>query len=141
LKFNTKIRYGIRAILEIALDETEKGVFQKDIAERQKISVKYLDNIIASLKTSGLIINSKGRKSGYKLSCKPSDIKILDIYKAFEPGISIVDCIAESYSCELLNTCSVRDFWLGLNNQIISYFESFTLEDLITDHKKKASHI
>lgn len=124
-------------MLEIALDETGSGVFQKDIAERQKISNKYLDNIITSLKTSGLIINKRGRKSGYQLSRKPSEIKILDIYNAFEPGINIVDCIEERYSCELLNTCCVREFWIGLNNQITGYFESFTLEDLVSDHKKR----
>ena len=125
-------------MFEIALDETDNGVFQKDIAERQKISNKYLDNIITSLKTSGLIVNNRGRKSGYKLSRKASDIRILDIYKAFEPGINIVDCIAESYSCELLNTCSVRGFWLGLNDRIQDYFASYTLEDLISDHKSRS---
>ena len=66
MKFNTRIRYGIRAILEIALEESENGVFQKDISERQKISNKYLDNIITALKTAGLIKNVKGKKSGYK---------------------------------------------------------------------------
>jgi Rrf2 family protein len=124
-------------MLEIALGEAENGVFQKDIAERQKISIKYLDNIIASLKTSGLIINYKGSKSGYKLSHKPSEIKLLDIYKAFEPGICIVDCISTDFLCDLSGTCGVREFWIGLNNQITKYFESYTLEDLIKVHKSK----
>jgi len=124
-------------MLEIALYEEENGVFQKDIAERQRISVKYLDNIIASLKTSGLIINHKGRKSGYRLSRKPSEIKLLDIYNAFEPGIFIVDCISTDYLCQLSGTCGVREFWIGLNNQITKYFESYTLADLIKEHKSK----
>jgi len=135
LKFNTKVRYGIRAMLEIALDESENGIFQKDIAERQLISVKYLDSIIASLKTSGLIYNRKGKKSGYILSRKPSEIKILDIYRAFEPGISIVDCMAPHYICQLSNTCGVRNFWKGLNQTIEDYFSSRTLEDLLKEHK------
>lgn len=126
-------------MIEIALAETENGVFQKDISERQKISNKYLDNIITSLKTAGLIVNKKGRKSGYRLSRNSSEITILDIYKAFEPGISIVDCIADNYDCELLNICSVREFWLGLNSQINGYFESFTLKDLVTNHKALAA--
>jgi Rrf2 family protein len=135
LKFNTRIRYGIRAMLEISLDDTGTGVFQKDIAVKQKISNKYLDNIITSLKTAGLIINFKGRKSGYKLSRKASEIRILDIYNAFEPGINIVDCADDNYSCELLKICGVRDFWMGLNDQITNYFESFTLEDMINKQK------
>ncbi len=124
-------------MLEIALDKEENGVFQKDISERQGISNKYLDNIIASLKTSGLIINKRGRKSGYILSRLPSEINILDIYKAFEPGIIVVDCISEKYSCELSRTCVVRNFWSGLNKHISGYFESFTLEDLIKEHKSQ----
>lgn len=124
-------------MLEIALDSTEGGVFQKDIAERQSISVKYLDNIIASLKTSGLIINQRGRKSGYKLSRPPSQITMLDIYKAFEPGVTIVDCMEEGYECHLHNTCGVRLFWFGLNEKISDYFDSHTLEDLIKVHRSR----
>jgi Rrf2 family protein len=138
LKLNTRIRYGLRAVLEIALDESERGVFQKDIAERQRISVKYLDNIIAALKTAGLISNTKGKKSGYKLTRKPEEIKILDVYNAFEPGVVVVDCLSGNYICGLSSKCGVRDFWDGLNNMIIDYFDSYTLEDMIKEHKAKA---
>ena len=124
-------------MLEIALAETETGVFQKDISERQKISNKYLDSIITNLKTAGLITNLKGKKSGYRITRKPSEIKILDIYKAFEPGINIVDCTSASYSCDLENTCGVLYFWKGLNTLITEYFESFTLENLIKEHKER----
>ena len=137
MKFNTRIRYGIRALLDIAFEESENGVFQKDISKRQQISVKYLDNIITALKTEGLITNKKGKKSGYKLTRKPSEINILDINNAFEPGINIVDCISNNYSCNLANTCGVRNFWKGLNTSITEYFESYNLEDLIKEHKKR----
>ncbi len=123
-------------MLEIALDDKKEGVFQKDIAERQNISVKYLDNIIASLKTSGLIINKRGRKSGYILSRPASEINMLDIYKAFEPGLFVMDCISGNYLCDRSKICCVQNFWKGLNNQVISYFNSFTLEDLIREQKK-----
>ena len=137
MKFNTKIRYGLRAILEIALEESENGVFQKDIAERQKISIKYLDNIIASLKTAGLIINIKGKKSGYKLTRKPHQIKVMDVYKAFEPGIAVVDCMNDKYFCERALNCGVKTFWDGLNTLICDYLNSFTIEDMIKEHRKK----
>jgi Rrf2 family protein len=126
-------------MLEIALDDSASGVFQKDIAERQKISLKYLDFIIASLKTAGLIVNKRGRKSGYRLSRSPDNIKMLDIYKAFEPGINVVDCISGNFICELEKECAVRDFWSELNNIVINYFESYTLGDLIKKHRQKIS--
>lgn len=135
MKFNTRVRYGIRTILEIALDESEKGVFQKDISEKQNISLKYLDNIIASLKTAGLIVNTRGKKSGYRLTRKPEEIKLIDIYLAFEPAISIVDCVTGNFDCPLSDQCQVKSFWAGLNNLIINYFESYTLDDLKKGHK------
>ncbi len=138
MKFNTKIRYGLRAILEIALDESGNGVFQKDIAERQNISIKYLDSIIASLKTAGLIINIKGKKSGYKLTRKPDQIKVGDVYKAFEPGVAVVDCMNDKYFCERAPNCGVKEFWDGLNTLISDYLNSHTLEDLIKEHRKKS---
>ncbi|MFH0843618.1 MAG: Rrf2 family transcriptional regulator [Bacteroidota bacterium] len=138
MKLNTRIRYGLRAILEIALDETDNGVFQKDISERQDISVKYLDNIITALKTAGLVINARGKKSGYKLTRKPGKIKIIDVYNAFTPGVVIIDCLTDKHLCPRTSKCEVRDFWSGLNDTISKYLESFTLEDLIKEHKHKA---
>jgi len=124
-------------MLEIGLDETNIGVLQKDISDRQQISLKYLDNIIAALKTSGLIVNARGRKSGYRLSRKPSEIRILDIYNAFEPGMNVVDCVRDGYNCILSKTCGVKDFWNGLNRVVTDYFESNTLEDIINAHKSR----
>jgi len=137
LKFNTKIRYGIRAMVEIALDESGTGVYQKDISERQKISVKYLDNIIASLKTAGLITTTRGKKSGYRLTRSPDQIKIFDVYKAFESEIAVVDCMGCNFVCELSETCATKEFWSGLNRSVIKYFQSYTVADLMKKQKKK----
>lgn len=134
MKFSTKTRYGIRTMLEIALHATEKGgVYQKDIAEKQGISVKYLDHIIHALKAAELISNLKGKKSGYILTKKPEDITILDIHNAFEPGICVIDCLSRSISCNREKYCAARGFWGGLNNLIRDYFQSVTLLDLVKD--------
>ncbi|WP_159518866.1 RrF2 family transcriptional regulator [Sunxiuqinia indica] len=130
MKFSTKTRYGIRAMLEIAKDESQSGVFQKDIAANQKISVKYLDQIIHALKAAGLIINLRGKKSGYILTRQPSEITILDIHSAFEPGICVIDCLAQSFHCDRETTCRVKGFWGELNRMIVDYFKGVTLEDL-----------
>jgi Rrf2 family protein len=135
LKFNTKVRYGLRAILEIALEQSENGVFQKDISVRQRISIKYLDTIIASLKAAGLIMNIKGKKSGYRLTREPDKIKVLEIYNAFEPGISIVECMNNNFVCDYSSKCAVRGFWGGLNQMMVTYFENHTLGDIIREHK------
>ncbi|TDN97244.1 RrF2 family transcriptional regulator [Sunxiuqinia elliptica] len=130
MKFSTKTRYGIRAMLEIAKDESQSGVFQKDIAANQDISVKYLDQIIHALKVAGLIINLKGRKSGYILTRNASEITMLDIHNAFEPGICVIDCLAKSFDCERKSFCEVIGFWEKLNHMVVDYFEQVTLEDI-----------
>lgn len=130
MKFNTKTRYGIRTMMEIALQESHKGVLQKDISQNQNISFKYLDQIISALKVAGLITNLKGKKSGYTLTRPASEITIYDIHKAFEPDIAIVDCLSEMIDCSSENFCAPRDLWEGLNERIIDYLKNYTLEKL-----------
>ena len=119
MRFNTKTRYALRAMVEIVKADTDTKVFQKDIAESQKISPKYLDQIIQSLKSAGLIVNVRGRKSGYRLTRNASEINILDIHKAFKPEIAITECLSQYIQCELIDICETKPFWNGLNNVII----------------------
>ena len=130
MKINTKIRYGIRAMLEISLADQQQGIYQKDIARNQDISVKYLDHIISSLKAAGLIRNVGGKNSGYRLSRPAAEITTYDIFRAFEFGLEINICVTPDYVCDRASICSVKDFWTDLNDLIIDYFRSHTLEDL-----------
>jgi len=118
-------------MLEIATNHSKNGVFQKDIASRQEISVKYLDHIIQALKTAMLIRNVKGKKSGYILCCNPVDITLYDIYKAFEPSICIVDCISNRYDCNRSGMCAAQGVYGELNQMIIDFLSSVTLQDLV----------
>ena len=136
MKFSTKTRYGIRAILEIALHGEAEGIYQKEIAQNQDISYKYLDQIINSLKVAGLVTKAGGRKSGYILTRDPSEITVYDIHNAFEPGICVIDCLALNFSCEREKFCSMKGFWGELNNQIIDYFKSTTIKDLMEEQVK-----
>jgi Rrf2 family protein len=120
-------------MLEIAQNPlASKGVFQKDIAKNQDISIKYLDHIIQALKTSHLITNAKGKKSGYVLTRKPSEITIFDIHRAFEPGICLIECLSGNFQCPREQGCLTQGFWGQLNNLIINYFKSVTLDDLMS---------
>jgi Rrf2 family protein len=136
LKFSTKTRYGIRAILEIALNNEANGIYQKEIAQNQDISYKYLDQIINALKVAGLITKAAGRKSGYVLTRPPEEITVYDVHNAFEPGICVIDCLSINFSCEREKFCSLRGFWGNLNNQIIEYFKSTTIKDLMEEQVK-----
>ena len=130
MKFNTKTRYGLRTMIELAMNGNESGVYQKEISERQEISFKYLDQIIASLKASGLIVNSGGRMSGYVLTRDAEKINVYDVYKAFQHELMIIDCLKGEGNCNREGKCATREFWGGLNDLIVDYLESTNLKDL-----------
>ncbi|MGC9352249.1 MAG: RrF2 family transcriptional regulator [Mariniphaga sp.] len=136
MKFSTKTRYGIRAILEIALNNDTNGIYQKEIAQNQDISYKYLDQIMNALKVAGLVTKAAGRKRGYVLTRPPEEITVYDVHNAFEPGICVIDCLSINFSCEREKFCSLRGFWGNLNNQIIEYFKSTTIKDLMEEQVK-----
>ncbi|MFB6317803.1 RrF2 family transcriptional regulator [Saccharicrinis sp. FJH54] len=133
MKFSTKTRYGLRAMMEIANADQKTGIFQKDIAANQDISLKYLDHIIHALKVANLITNVRGKKSGYILTKAPSRITVFDIHSAFEPGICVIDCLSRNIKCEREGICAAKGFWGGLNNHIVTYFKSITLKSLLAD--------
>lgn len=136
MKFSTRTRYGIRAILEIASSKDPNGIYQKEISKNQDISYKYLDQIITGLKVAGLVTKAAGRRSGYVLTRSAEEITVFDVHNAFEPGICIIDCLASNFSCEREKFCSLNGFWGQLNNQIIDYFKSKTIQDLIEEQIK-----
>jgi Rrf2 family protein len=123
-------------MLEIALSELDTGIYQKEIAKNQSISYKYLDQIISALRVAGLISKAGGQKSGYILTRKPSDITLLNIHNAFEPGICVIDCLSLNTHCKRESYCAMRGFWGELNNLIINYFKSVTLQDLMDNQLK-----
>lgn len=120
-------------MIEIANGDSNKGVFQKDVAQNQNLSNKYLDQIIHSLKTADLICNTRGKKSGYILTRGPKEITVYDIHRAFESDICLVDCVSGHFICERAEGCHARNFWSGLNAMVIAYFKSVTLDDIMND--------
>lgn len=131
MRINTKIRYGLRTMIELANSTDPSGVLQKDIAKNQHISLKYLDSIISALKVKGLVANSKGRGSGYRLTKDPKDITMLDIYTAFEQ-IVIVECINNKGFCErALHDCKAKSYWSSFGNDFIELLSKKNLEQII----------
>jgi Rrf2 family protein len=136
MKINTKVRYGLRAMIEIAIHRNGGGVLQKEISENQEISFKYLDTIISTLKASGLIINAEGRGSGYRLSKEPDGITVYDVYKAFESDLCLIDCLDPGRDCPRNGICPTKDFWHDFNKQMIEFMSSVSIGELAEKQKK-----
>lgn len=120
MKLNTKIRYGLRTMIELAMNAGESGLLQKNISERQGIPLKYLDKIISDLKSSGLIRNVAGKKSGYMLTREPARITTYDVYRAFEGKLAIIQCLNDdnANACCRDEQCASQEFWEKLNTDI-----------------------
>ena len=136
MKLNTKVRYGLRTMIELAMNAGDSGVLQKDISERQAIPLKYLDKIISELKSAELIVNVSGKKSGYILTRTPEKITVYDIYRAFEGKLSIIQCVNENTSCCRSEKCASQEFWDRLNTEIEASLISSTLEKLAKRQKE-----
>jgi Rrf2 family transcriptional regulator, iron-sulfur cluster assembly transcription factor len=132
MKINTKIRYGLRAMISIATSKEANGILQKDIATTQDISLKYLDSIISALKVKGLINNTKGRGGGYKLSRPAKEISMWDIYTAFEP-IVVVECIQNKELCSRSCDCKANKYWREFSLEFQRILFKKTLEQIIMD--------
>ena len=118
-------------MIEIANCPDDNGVLQKDIAKNQNISLKYLDSIISSLKIKGLITNSRGRGSGYRLTRAPKDISMYDIYTAFEQ-IEVVECINNKGFCERSqHDCKANNYWNEFGKEFIKMLTNKTLDEII----------
>ncbi len=131
MKLNTKVRYGLRAITDIAENQSDGGVLQKDIAERQDIPLNYLDSIVSSLRSRGLIMNVAGKRSGYKLTRLTKEITVYDVYRAFEPELTLVSCLCDKMECQRSGNCPARDYWFELNKHLKGLLSNSTLDQII----------
>ena len=135
MKMNTKVRYGLRAMIEISNNESSSGMLQKDISSAQEIPLKYLDSIITGLRNAGLIVNYRGKRSGYILTRPTTEISVYDIYRAFEPELILVNCACPGNECSRINICPAKDYWFELSNTIKNQMESTTLEQIVKRHE------
>lgn len=133
MQINTKIRYGLRTMIELASSTEPKGLLQKEIAKSQNISLKYLDPIILALKVKGLIANSKGKGSGYLLTRPAEEITMYDIYTAFEQ-ITITECINNCNLCErTVHDCHAKNYWIGFKEQFCLLLKEKNLAQIVKD--------
>ena len=114
LKLSTRTRYGLRAILELASQYNEEPLQIKTIARRQNISRKYLEQLIATLKTAGLVRSIRGPKGGYLLAKSPASITLYDLFKTLEGAGAIVECLENKDYCPQYPSCVARQAWAKL---------------------------
>lgn len=129
---STKGRYALRIMLDLAGQDKEHYVSLKSISERQQISMKYMEAIVAMLHKAGLLQSQRGKDGGYKLVRNPGEYPVSEILKLTEGTLAPVACIEEGCSagCRLSENCLTRPMWQKLDSVIDGYLSKVTLEDL-----------
>lgn len=132
MKISTKGRYALRMLIDLAQHDDGGYVALKDIAERQGISKKYLEQIIPILNSSGLLLANRGFQGGYRLSKKPNRYTVGSILRLTEGSLAPVACLEqEPNQCERQMECVTLPLWKGLNRVICEYLDGVTLQDLL----------
>lgn len=136
MKLSTKGRYGIKAIVDIALEQGNAPVAVSTLAQKQGVSDAYLEQLVASLKRAGLISSIRGAQGGYVLSREPEKITVGEVLEALEGNTALVDCVGTTNAgCENACSCSARPLWLKLQAQINGVLNSTTVKDMVDDYK------
>lgn len=131
MKISTKGRYALRAMIDLALNSDGNFISLKEIAKRQDITVKYLEQIVALLNKAGFLETARGNAGGYKLAKEPKDYIVGDILRATEGDLAPIICLTEDGVCQRKQICKTYSFWKGLDDVINDYIDSKTLEDLL----------
>lgn len=131
MKISTKTRYGMRFMIDLAQNEGEGCMALKDVAERQGISKKYLEQVVAPLVAAELLTVTRGNQGGYRLARPAAEITLADVVAASEDGLELLDCMGTLSACERAEGCPSRRVWGGLQDALTGYLEGRTLADVI----------
>ena len=140
MKISTKGRYVLRMLLDLAEHRGEGYIALKDIAKRQGISKKYLEQIIPLLNNTDILVASRGYQGGYMLAKSPDMYTVGAILRITEGSIAPVSCLEGGSSvCDRDDQCMTLYVWEGLEKVIAEYLDSITLQDILDRHRKDFS--
>ena len=138
MKISTRGRYALRMLIDLAEHENCGFVALKDIAARQNISKKYLEQIIPIFNNSDILKTARGSQGGYRLSRSPEKYTVGEILRLTEGNLAPVDCLTQDLiECERSVDCPTLPVWQGLNRVINEYLDSITLQDILDQQKKR----
>lgn len=143
MKISTKGRYALRLMLDLAQHcEEQEYISIKKVSQRQDISEKYLEQIVAQLSRAGFVKSTRGAQGGYKLVQKPKDYTVGMILRQIEGNLSSVSCLEESPNkCSRCNKCVTLEVWQQINDAVDSVIDNITLQDLVEKQLAQASRL
>lgn len=141
MKISTKGRYALRMMLDLAAHQGGGYVALKDIAQRQEISKKYLEQIVPMLGKSDILRTTRGYQGGYRLARAPKDYTVGEILRLTEGGLAPVACLEQHpNACPRCGECATLPMWEGLERVIRNYLDGITLQDLLEQQTARAAN-
>lgn len=132
MRISTKGRYALRLMIDLAVNESDEPVRVRDVAERQEISIKYLEQIISSLNKGGLVKSLRGPQGGYRLAKSPSEYTVGEILRLIEGSLSPVPCLDDGANqCERSGACCTLYLWKKLDDAVNSVLDTVTLQEMV----------
>lgn len=138
MKISTKGRYALRMLIDLAEHEGDGFIALKDIAERQSISKKYLEQIVPILSRSGILRTNRGSQGGYALAKEPDHVTVGEILRLTEGSLSPVACLdGDPAQCPRSADCPTLPVWQGLNRVINEYLDGITLRSILDSQRER----
>ncbi len=139
MNITSKGRYALQVMIDLAQHPDEGFVSLKTVAERQEISMKYLEMIVSGLKKAELLESTRGKEGGYRLSRSPADYSVGEILRCLEDNLAPVSCIRDGeIQCEKASACVTLPMWRELDELTNAYLDGVSLQDLLTGEKWRA---
>lgn len=138
MKISTKGRYAVRVMLDLALNDGGECIKVKEIAGRQGISEKYLEQIIAVLNRAGYVKSVRGAQGGYRLAKDPGEYTVGMVLRLTEGSLAPVACLEENYGvCERCDTCETLHVWKDVYEAVNNVVDNVTIGDLAARHRQR----
>lgn len=129
---STRGRYALRVLLDLAQNQSDGYIAMKKVAQRQGLSLKYIERIMPVLAKNNYVSGIHGKGGGYRLSREPKDYKVGDILRLAEGDLAPVTCLScNAERCDRADTCPTLPMWTEFYNMVNNYFDGITLADLM----------
>ncbi len=137
MRLSTKGCYGLRAMLDLALNYGGGPMLMRTISDKEGISRKYLHALLSTLRTAGLVRSIRGSGGGYTLSRAPSQITLCEVIQALEGSLCVTECVHDESVCSRSDICVGRDVWTEISVIIENLLSNITLEELVARQAQK----
>ncbi len=136
MKLSTRARYGLRAMLALAMTDSTEPVMTREIAATQKLPATYLEQLMLALRKAGLVVATRGSKGGYVLAHEAASVTVAQIIEALEGPIEIADCGNVADCPTDTEHCAIRNLYEQANEAVYSVFRATSLQDLADQQQR-----